>query len=235
MGLRYPETKPVASRKRILASGECSQAGSRQSGRPKGTVVETLQLNEWLDRWRAGDEQARDRLLEAAYPRLEVLGRKMLRAFPNVRPLNDTQDVVQNAAMRLLRSLRQVEPPPATTRAFFNLAAMEIRRELLDLARSARAARRGGDRQVHNTSAEDGLTDNRDLPEDLERWEAFHEAVARLPAEEQEVMGLAFYHGWTQARIATFVQVSERTVARRWHSACLQLQTLLNGKLPGQP
>jgi len=197
--------------------------------------VETLQLNEWLAGWRAGDEQARDRLLEAAYPRLELLGRKMLSGFPNVRPLSDTQDVVQNAALRLLRSLRQVNPPPATTRAFFGLAAAEIRRELLDLARSARAARRGGARQVSSMSSSEGPADDRDPPEDLERWEAFHEAVARLPAEEREVMELAFYHGWTQARIAALFQVSERTVARRWHGACLRLQTMLDGKLPGQP
>jgi RNA polymerase sigma-70 factor (ECF subfamily) len=192
--------------------------------------VETLQLNEWLDRWRAGDEQARDRLVEAAYPRLEVLGRKMLAGFPNVRPLHDTQDVVQNAAVRLLRSLRQVEPPPATTREFFGLAAMEIRRELLDLARSARFSR-----QVSSASGLEEAADDREPAEDLERWEAFHEAVARLPAEEREVMGLAFYHGWTQAQIAALFRVSERTVARRWHSACLQLQTMLNGKLPGNP
>ena len=190
--------------------------------------METVQLNEWLERWRAGDERARDRLMEAAYPRLEVLGHKMLCGFPNVRPLSDTQDVVQNAALRLLRSLRQVNPPPATTREFFGLAAVEIRRELLDLARSARAARR-----LSSASGSEGPPDDRDVAEDLERWEAFHEAVARLPAEEREVMGLAFYHGWTQAQIAALFKVSERTVARRWHSACLQLQSMLGGKLPG--
>lgn len=196
----------------------------------RGQFVETVQLTEWLDRWRAGDEQARDRLLEAAYPRLELLGRKMLAGFPNVRPLHDTQDVVQNAAMRLLRSLRQVNPPPATTREFFGLAAVEIRRELLDLARSARTSR-----SPLSAGGLEETADERDSAEDLERWEAFHEAVARLPAEEREVMGLAFYQGWTQARIAALFHVSERTVARRWHSACLQLQTMLNGKLPGQP
>jgi RNA polymerase sigma-70 factor (ECF subfamily) len=142
--------------------------------------------------------------------------------------------VVQNAAVRLLRSLRQVNPPPATTREFFGLAAAEIRRELLDLARSARAARRGGEERVNTASGWEGPADDRDPVEDLERWEAFHEAMARLPAEEREVMGLAFYHGWTQTQIAALFQVSERTVARRWNSACLQLQTMLDGKLPGQ-
>jgi len=197
--------------------------------------METVQLNDWLDRWRAGDLRARDELVRAALPRLELLARKMLRRFPNVRPLNDTQDVLQNAVLRLLRSLQQVDPPPANTRAFFGLAAMEIRRVLLDLARQGGAARRRGLGRPGDALREEEPPDARDVVEDLERWAAFHEAVERLPVEEREVIGLAFYHGWTQARIAELFQVSERTVARRWHSACLQLQTMLDGKLPGQP
>ncbi len=197
--------------------------------------METVQLNDWLDRWRAGDLRARDELVRAALPRLELLARKMLRRFPNVRPLNDTQDVLQNAVLRLLRSLQQVDPPPANTRAFFGLAAMEIRRVLLDLARQGGAARRRGLGRPGDALREEEPPEARDVVEDLERWAAFHEAVERLPVEEREVIGLAFYHGWTQARIAELLQVSERTVAGRWHSACLQLQTMLDGKLPGQP
>jgi RNA polymerase sigma factor (sigma-70 family) len=56
--------------------------------------------------------------------------------------------------------------------------------------------------------------------------------VECLPAEEREVVGLVFYHGWTQAKVAELFQVSERTVGRRWHSACLRLQQLLNSQLP---
>ena len=36
----------------------------------------------------------------------------------------------------------------------------------------------------------------------MERWSAFHDAVARLAPEEREVFGLTFYHGWSQAQIA---------------------------------
>jgi RNA polymerase sigma factor (sigma-70 family) len=192
--------------------------------------METGQLNDWLARWRAGDPQAGDELLKAAYPRLELLARKMLRHFPNIRPLHDTNDVVQNAALRLSRSLRQVDPPPATTREFYGLAAVEIRRELLDLARSAAAQHRAL-AQLQESLGE-GPADLRDLPEDLERWTAFHEAVERLPAEEREAIGLLFYHRWTRAQAAELFGVSERTVARRWHSACLLLQKMLGDKLP---
>jgi RNA polymerase sigma-70 factor (ECF subfamily) len=199
---------------------------SAQGDRPEGAVMETLQLNDWLERWRAGDLLARDELVRAALPRLELLARKMLGRFPNVRPLNDTQDVLQNAVLRLLRSLQQVDPPPANTRAFFGLASVEIRRVLLDLARQQRTG---------DALEEQEPPDTRDAAEDLERWAAFHEAVERLPGEEREVTGLLFYHGWTQARVAELFQVSERTVARRWHSACLRLQALLNDTLPGEP
>ena len=61
-------------------------------------------------------------------------------------------------------------------------------------------------------------------PDELDRWAAFHEGVARLPAQEREVVGLAFYHGWTHAQIAALWQVSDRTVRRHWQSALLNLR-----------
>ena len=51
-----------------------------------------------------------------------------------------TDDVLQNAVVRLLRALEEVRPP--SVRAFFGLAATQMRRELLDLAR--RYQGRGG-------------------------------------------------------------------------------------------
>jgi RNA polymerase sigma factor (TIGR02999 family) len=193
--------------------------------------METTQLNDWLARWRAGERQAGEELMRAAYPRLEVLARKMLAGFPNVRPVNDTQDVLQNAALRLVRSLEQVDRPPATTREFYALAAVEIRRVLLDLARDLAAMKRTG-RCQQVALPDSGPPDQRDLPEDLERWAAFHEAVEQLPAEEREAVGLIFYHGWTQKQVAELFGVSERTIARRWLGACVRLERMLRGKLP---
>jgi RNA polymerase sigma-70 factor (ECF subfamily) len=196
--------------------------------------MQTAQMNDWLLRWRAGDEQAREELLRAAYPRLEALAHTMLRGFPAVRRLNDTGDVVQNAVLRLMRTLRQIEPPPASTRDFFGLAAAEIRRELLDLARALSTARRRG--ELAPTGAGGPAHDAIDARDgDLEWWTAFHEAVERLPAEEREVVGLVFYHGWTQGQVAELFGVSGRTVARRWFGACARLEKALGGRVPGSP
>jgi RNA polymerase sigma-70 factor (ECF subfamily) len=63
--------------------------------------------------------------------------------------------------------------------------------------------------------------------EDLELWVRFHQAVDELPVEEREVVGLVFYHGWTQVRIAELFNVDERTIRRRWTNACERLRTMV--------
>jgi DNA-directed RNA polymerase specialized sigma24 family protein len=45
------------------------------------------------------------------------------------------------------------------------------------------------------------------------------------------VVGLVFYHGWTQAEIAELFGVTVRTVQRQWRSACVKLTESL-GRLP---
>jgi RNA polymerase sigma-70 factor (ECF subfamily) len=92
-----------------------------------------------VQRWQAGDARAADELLRAVSPRLEQLTRKMLRDFPCVRRWADTADVLQASVLRLLHSLRQMQPD--STRHFFNLAALHIRRELLRMARRYRDRR----------------------------------------------------------------------------------------------
>src|SRR5262245_7811376 len=95
--------------------------------------LHTGELQDWLTRLRAGDATARNELVGRTCSRLERLARKMLRGFPRVRRWADTNDVLQNALVRLLRSLETVRPE--SPREFFALAAQQIRRELLDLAR----------------------------------------------------------------------------------------------------
>jgi DNA-directed RNA polymerase specialized sigma24 family protein len=43
---------------------------------------------------------------------------------------------------------------------------------------------------------------------------------------------LLWYQGLSQAEAAELLQVSERTIKRRWMSARLQLQDALHGEMP---
>jgi RNA polymerase sigma factor (sigma-70 family) len=195
------------------------------------------QMHAWLGRIRAGDQQARDELLRATCVRLERLASKMLRSFSHLRPMTDTGDVLNGALMRLMVSLTKIESPPASARAFFSLAACHIRRELLDLARHYGSAKRGGGRPLPLDAEHPGdfgvePADPADDADALDRWSQFHATVEKLPAEEREVVGLKFYHGWTEAQIAELFRIDERTVRRRWRSACQTLSQVLGEEPP---
>ena len=66
-----------------------------------------------IDRLRVGDESARVALLDCAADRLTRLARKMLKGYPGVARWEQTDDVAQNALVRLDRALRAVTPPTA--------------------------------------------------------------------------------------------------------------------------
>jgi RNA polymerase sigma-70 factor (ECF subfamily) len=199
------------------------------------STVDTLWLQHCVERWRAGDRQAADSLFRGVGQRLEYIARKMLRGFHAVRDRADTGDVLQGSLLRLLNSLRRVQPE--SMRHFFNLAAVHVRRELLDLARHFSSMAFVPPAPADSTT-DSSSADSRQAAEapteddDFDLWCRFHEAVERLPADEREVVGLMFYHGWTQAQIAELLQVNERTVRRRWQSACLRLNELVGDKLP---
>ena len=185
---------------------------------------------------RAGDLVARDEMLRQVGVRLERLARKMLRRYPRVQRWADTDDVLQNALLRLLRALEQVQPE--SMRAFYGLAAEQMRRELLDLAKHFHGPLGEGANhasQVRGNETSEAAfepADHRNDPHELERWCAFHDGVAELPTEEREVVGLIFYHGWTQAEVAELFDVTERTVQRRWRSALEKLHHVLNEDSP---
>jgi RNA polymerase sigma-70 factor (ECF subfamily) len=189
--------------------------------------IDTLWLHDRVARLRAGDRAAADDLVRAVGGRLERLARRMLRDFPRIRAGADTADVVQGALVRLVNALRDVRPE--STRAFAGLAALQVRRELLDLARHF--AREASGRVPDPETADFG-TAGGEQPADLELWARFHAAVDGLPTHEREAFGLLFYHGYTRPQAALLLGVAERTVYRRWASACVLLTDRLGGQLP---
>jgi RNA polymerase sigma-70 factor (ECF subfamily) len=194
------------------------------------------QLQGWVDRLRAGDAAARDELINRACDRLRRLTHKMLQDFTRLRRWEDTDDVLQNAVVRLLQALRSVTP--ATPEEFFRLAARQIRRELLDLARhyygpQGRGAHHAslGDLSGSGGSPPPGVEASTSTlePTRLAMWTEFHQLIEGLPPEERAVFDLVWYHGMTQAEAAAVLNVSGPTVKRRWMAARLHLQEIWRG------
>jgi RNA polymerase sigma-70 factor (ECF subfamily) len=196
-------------------------------------------ISYWIEQLHAGDERARDELLNGACRRLVHLTHRMLRAFPGVRRWEDTDDVVQNAAVRLWEALKVVQPQSATH--FYRLAALHIRRELIDLARHYQGPEGLGARHASEDHARAGSCsagpahDRKDStyePSRLAQWAEFHRQVAALADEEAQAFDLIWYQGLTQAEAADLLGVSQRTFRRRWQAARLQVMRALDGPLP---
>jgi RNA polymerase sigma-70 factor (ECF subfamily) len=177
----------------------------------------TVVLQECLNRMRAGENEAENDLVKVVQSRLRALVARMFRGFPNVRPIADIDDVYQESVIDLLRTLRKIRP--ARTRDFMNLAAVHIRRELLDLARRVKGKQALSLGALGSTDSPSQYEPVAPEDADMDEWVELHEAVDRLPIEEREVVGLVFYHGWKQEEIAKLLNVSVKTVRRRWIKA----------------
>lgn len=188
------------------------------------------QLQSLIDISATGDESAKEALLHHACDRLLRLTRKMFHGYPNLRRWEQTDDVFQNAMVRLHRALAEVKVE--SVRHFFNLAAVQVRRELLDLAKHHFGPE--GDGANHHTDgipAEEiggSLHDRAEEPDDLSAWSGFHAHVEKLPDDEKEVVNLLYYEGLTQDEAARVMGISMRTLKRRWQSAKLKLHEELN-------
>jgi RNA polymerase sigma-70 factor (ECF subfamily) len=186
-----------------------------------------------LQRAADGDGAAVDALLRHSCDRLTRLTRRMLGDFRRVKRWADTEDVLQNALLRLLNALRDVKPQ--TPRDFLALAALQIRRELIDLARHFYGPE-GVGANHDSVAAEDaphtgpeGPADARHEPSSLAQWRELHQQIDTLPEDEREVVGLLFYQGLSQAEAAELLSVSVRTVQRRWHVALCKLYRVWDG------
>ena len=199
---------------------------------------ETTQIRGWVERYRTGDDSALNELLAHFEARLIGLTRKMLRAFPTVGRWEETGDVYQEAAIRLRRALREVTPE--TTHEFFGLVALQIRRELINMAgvHRLRLAPSWVSHRDSSDAASDGVRTRESVDHgaslvELDSWADFHDAAAALPDQIREVFHLIWYGGLGQAEVALILGVSPRTVGSRWQKARISIHRALGGRLPG--
>jgi DNA-directed RNA polymerase specialized sigma24 family protein len=136
------------------------------------TTGHTTKLQQWLDLARRGDSDARNQIVNHTCERLRLLTQRMLRGFPAVKRWSETDDVLQNAMLRLHRSLSEVRPE--SPRQFYGLAATQIRRELIDLARHFNGPQGiGANHHTDGRHENEGLANHAVEPADLEEWTNF--------------------------------------------------------------
>ena len=180
----------------------------------------TVELQDLLDRLRAGDKAARRAFLEQTCNRLRRLAAKILYgSFPNLQSRHDVDSVVHETWLRLMQAVDKADPP--TVADFFRLASHKIRQVLLDMASRQK---RIDQRETFLSRAESG--DNRAGAANqtydsarLALWTEFHNKVGSLPEAERTVFEMHYYLGLPQAAIAKVTGLHPRKVSYLWVAA----------------
>jgi RNA polymerase sigma factor (TIGR02999 family) len=170
------------------------------------------QVTDLLLQMRGGDPQAMDQLVPLVYEELRRLAHAQLRSERPGHTLGTT-GLVHETYVRLVD---QTRVPWRDRGHFLMVAALAMRRILVDYARRNRAARRGGGAVR--------FTLDQDVPAE-ERGEmllALDEALERLAAVDQRlsrVVEYRYFGGLTEEETADVLGVTRRTVQRDWVKA----------------
>lgn len=170
-------------------------------------------VTEWLVAWGAGDREAAEQVLPRVYGELRRIALVRLRGEREGHTLNPTA-LVHEAYLRLA----ELERIQWRSRAhFFNMAARTMRRVLIDHARAAGSAKRGGERQRTELDPETPGVSSPGV-EGL----VLDEALARLAAFDPEGAAVIELHALADlsvAETAAVLELSTATVVRRFRAA----------------
>jgi RNA polymerase sigma factor (sigma-70 family) len=178
-----------------------------------------------VERWRAGDRAAGDELFDYTQSRLQRFAKQMLRLHSDVHAEVETADLIQQCCVRLIKALRAIIP--TSMDHFRNLAYMQVRRELIDLAHSI-TRYQPLPAQVEPVAPGTSKAD----VEDLQNWAAFYEAVDQLSEEDRRLFDLRFSEGRTWAEIAGELGVHEDTARKRWARLLIALRKAVGNWMP---
>jgi RNA polymerase sigma factor (TIGR02999 family) len=183
-----------------------------------GTVTELL-----LDASR-GNEEARERMLPLVYEEL----RRLAGGYMNRERPDHTLQATALVHEAYLRLIDQQRVDWRNRAQFVGLAAVMMRRILVNHARDRIVAKRGGEQERVPLSL---VVDAFPQPElDII---ALHDALDRLTAidtRKGRIVELKFFGGLTTTEIGEVLNLSSATVERDWHFARAWLYDALAGE-----
>ncbi|MCG3164206.1 MAG: hypothetical protein JMDDDDMK_05692 [Acidobacteria bacterium] len=171
--------------------------------------------------WSSGDQAALEKLLPLVNAELRQLARRYMRRESPGHTLQ-TSALVNEAYLRLIDQ-KQVQ---WQNRAhFFGIAAQLMRRILIDHARKAHYAKRGGGALKVSLDEAAAVTETR-AAELLAVDEALEKLTA-MDARKGRIVELRFFGGLTEEETAEVMSISTPTVQREWRAAKAWLRRML--------
>jgi RNA polymerase sigma factor (TIGR02999 family) len=182
-----------------------------------------------LQEWERGNAQARERLIELVYDQLHRLARAQLRREHAARTLGPTA-LVNEAYLRLVGQ----EGLAWKDRGhFYAIAAVTMRRVLVEAARRRGAAKRGGDWRRVTLGAELQALEARGV--DLLDLDGALEALAVLDPRQARIVELRYFVELSIEETADALGLSPATVKREWNVARAWLFRHLEGDTARPP
>ena len=162
-----------------------------------------------LRAWAGGESAALDRLFPDVYAELKRIAENRLRS----RRSGDTVEpstLVHEAYLRLSQS-NAVQWNDRSH--FFAVAAIFMRRILLDHARARNAAKRGGEMEL---TLSEPAEPSAALQAELLDVDIAIQELARLDRQQAKIVELRFFGGLSIAETASALGISPATVKRDW-------------------
>lgn len=163
--------------------------------------------------WREGEQEALDRLVPLVYVELRRLAHSYMRGERKGHTLQTTA-LVNEAYLRLVDCSKVNWRNRAH---FMAVSAQQMRRILVDYARSRGYAKRGG--AGEKISLEEIQVASAGPDPDLIELDAAIEALAAVDLRKSRIVELRFFGGLTEDETAEVLGISPTTVLRDWKVA----------------
>lgn len=170
----------------------------------------SLQITQLLLAWNEGDAQALDQLMPLIHDELHRLAHLYMAGERAGHPLQTTA-LVNEAYLRLVDSSRVRWQNRAH---FFAVSAQLMRRILVDVARSRKKLKRGGD--AIQVSFDEAMAIAHEPGADLVALDEALTTLAAFDERKSKVVELRFFGGLTVEETAEVLKVSTMTVMRDW-------------------
>lgn len=163
-------------------------------------------------RWRAGDQEALERLIPVVYKELRDIARYHLQ---RERPGHTLQSaaLVHEVYLRLL----DAKPFEAENRAHFLAVASRLMRQILvDYARSHTAEKRGAELKVDFDAA---LVVCQERSTELVALDEALNQLSQIDEQQGRIVEMRFFGGLSIEEIGEVLGISRSTVKREWNVA----------------
>jgi RNA polymerase sigma factor (TIGR02999 family) len=184
----------------------------------------TSDVTKLLQDWGQGDASALEKLIPLVFEDLRQIAVRQFKRETDGHTLQPTA-LVSEVYLRLTDQ-RKIHWQ--NRQQFFGVAAMMMRRILVDYAKGRQAAKRGSGMPKVPLDEAFAISETRDFD-----FVALDEALSRLAELDErqgQIVGMRFFTGLSNEEIAEVLDISVTTVKREWRTAKLWLHRELTSK-----